>query len=98
MSPANRFRMPMPDRLVLPSIETDRPEPFPKLVEIRELECAACRKICRYVSSRSSHPSSPEFIRPRPDVWLAFVVDPKTDTLELVAACSEVSGQRLLWE
>ncbi len=39
-----------------------------------------------------------EFLRARPDVWLALVVDPKTETLEVVATCSEPCVQKLLRE
>ncbi len=70
-------------------------EPFAKLAEVRALSCLGCRRICRYESS-SSGPGSLEFLRAHPDVWLSFVVDPRTDTLEVVAVCSEACTQRVL--
>jgi len=73
-------------------------EPFPRLVDVRDLSCSACRAPCRYESSTGRHPGSPEFLRAHPDVWLGFVIDPKTDTLAVVAACSESCVQRLLRE
>src|SRR4029077_520508 len=60
-------------------------QPFPKLVDVRTLCCAACGRTCLYESSSSGHPGSPEFLRARPDVWLSFIVDPRTDTLDLIA-------------
>src|SRR5512147_1762304 len=101
MSPIHRFQMPMPSRdggehVTQPHYPAS--EPFPKLVEPRSLPCAACGVTCRYESSTSRDPGSPEFLRAQPDVWLAFLIDPRTDTLDLVAACSEACVQRLLRE
>lgn len=100
MSPANRFRMPPPDDSMVLVPLTDPIhlpiEPFPKLVDVRELSCAGCGRTCRYESSSSGHPGSPEFLRAHPDVWLSFVVDLKTDTLDLIAACSESCMQGVL--
>ena len=73
-------------------------EPFPKLVEGRELPCARCGVVCRYEASSRVGPGSPEFLRAHPDVWLAFVADPKTGTLEVVAACSEDCMQKIIRE
>ncbi len=98
MSPANRFQMPLPEKPFPLGRAGERPEPFPKLVECRELPCSSCGVTCRYESSTASHPGSPEFLRAHPDVWISLVVDPKTDTLELVAACSESCVQRLFRE
>ena len=79
-------------------------EPFPKLVEVRDLSCSGCGRLCRYESSSSevegpgSRVQGPvrEFLRAHPDIWLSFVVDPRTDTLDVVAACSEACVQRVL--
>mgnify|MGYP001606135570 CR=1 FL=1 len=102
MSPTNRFRMPLPEepaRFAPLGRPVDLPiEPFPKLVEVRDLHCAGCGKICRYESSSSGLAGSPEFLRAHPDTWLSFVVDPRTETLEVLAACSEACVQRVLRE
>lgn len=98
MSPVHRFQMPMPERPFPLGPREDRSEPFPKLVEVRELSCARCGALCRYESSTARYPGAPEFLRAQPDVWLSFVVDPQTDTLDVVAACSEECVQRLFRE
>lgn len=98
MSPLNRFHMPMPERPFLLGRHAERPEPFLKLVEVRELQCACCGKLCRYESSTSRNPGAPEFLRAQPDMWMALVVDGKTDTLDVVVACSEDCVQKLLRE
>lgn len=96
MSPANRFQMPMPEKPFPLGQREERPEPFPRVVEVRELPCAGCGAVCRYSSSTGTYAGSPEFLKAHPDVWFAFGVDPKTDTLDLLAACSEDCVQRLL--
>lgn len=102
MSPANRFRMPLPEEPVT-VVPLEGPihlpiEPFAKLADVRELSCAGCGRVCRYESCSSGHPGSPEFLRAHPDVWVSFIIDPRTDTLDLIAACSEGCVQRVLRE
>jgi hypothetical protein len=69
---------------------TQRPkEPFRRLVDPRELSCGQCGEVCRYDSASGERPDSPEFLKPAPDVWLYFAIDPVSDTLVVSAACSE---------
>src|SRR4029077_13010842 len=60
-------------------------QPFPKLVDVRTLSRVARGGSCLYASSGSGHRGCPEFLRACPDVWLSFIVDPRTDPLDLIA-------------
>lgn len=97
MSPANRYRMPLPT-LDLTGGPPPSIEPFRRLVDVRRLSCAHCGVVCRYESAASGRPESPEFLKASADVWLGFVIDERTDTLELSLVCSERCLQALLVE
>lgn len=96
MSPASRFRMPLPEGQAPPAPRRMPIEPFARLVDPRELACGQCGAVCRYDSATGTRPDSPEFLKAAPDVWLYFFVDPVSDVLTVAAVCSEDCMQRLL--
>ena len=70
------------------------PEPFRRLVDLREGLCEVCGKLCGFESVMPADPDAPELVKTRL-CWLGWRLEDHLGTVALVVACSDRCAMKM---